>query len=132
MTDFPDGNTAALRQHESSEARAEAIYEAYAERVIEDLVDDVRRGEVLWPPLGPPWSAYDFLTSMLEDGDIDAGDIAALLLRSTGDKTRESVKAILLNELERRIREWCKDTTRGQDLVMERCREWDRDARGES
>ena len=129
MTDHPDGNTAALRQHESSEARAEEIYEAYAERVIEGVVDDVMVGVGIRLSREYRLTAYDFIAEMLGDDFICPGDIVQLLLYPS---LRKSTTDRLTTELATRVVAWCKDTTRGQDLVMERCREWDREEMGES
>ena len=126
-----DGNSAALRAHEASEARAEEMYEAYAERVIEGVVDDVMSGKGIRNSNTILFSARDFLSEMLDDGDIDIDDIVTLVVFSPS-YTSDNVRTRLLDELTRRVKFWCKDTTRGQELVMERCREWDRDARGES
>lgn len=119
-----------LRQHESTEARAEAIYDAYASRVIEELVDDVicMRGIKY---AGSTYTAVDFINNGLGTGShgveyFVASDEVAVLLGPNND-ARQAVEKRLNAELAQRVRIWLEDSVIGQDIVMERCREWNED-----
>jgi hypothetical protein len=130
MEKMPDGATADLRRHEANEARADARWDAFGNDAIESVVDDVVCGK------GVRWgqrtiTAYDFIRDGLGAPDghegvecfLDANDAVALLRRD------EDVINRLNAKLSERVREWCRSSPKGQDIVSERVNALDEDAR---
>jgi hypothetical protein len=119
MSKMEDGNSAALRQHEAREARAESKYEAWGERARESIVDDLMDGRKVGRT-----TLYDIL-----DGHhdlLDTGDFAALAINWP------NVRDDTMARLEKRCRELCNDwleTAAGQDAVNELVNVMDEDAR---
>lgn len=122
-----------LRQHSASEARAEALYDAYAKGVIDYAVERIMAGETV-KIFGKPYAAQDFIRDGLgaDDGHegvecfMDCEDAANLVCGSMVrlEETRERLAA----RLERRIRNWLDWSRPAQEWVMEKCREAQEDA----
>ena len=131
-TRMPDGNTAALREYEASQARAERIYDAYADRVIDDIVDDIVSGRTL-KVFGVNYSIHDFINDGLGAAPgyegvecfLDTDDLVQLLLNKP--EVQQDVRVRLLKEIERRVREWCATSERAQEFIDQRCRDWNED-----
>lgn len=107
-----DGNTAAERQHSASQARAEARHDAYGERVITDIIDDLFMGKKV-----AGLTLHDFCD------DITSNEIGAVLI-CRGDDRADKL-ASLQTKVEGLIREWCDGA--GADEVAERERQWQED-----
>ena len=119
-----------LRQHEASKDRTEAIYNAYAERVIVDLIDDVLSGRGIKDGRAT-YTAVDFINDGLGGASqgveyFVASDEVAVLLGPNND-ARQAIEKRLTAELAQRVRIWLEDSATGQDIVMERCRERNED-----
>ena len=117
MNDMPDGNTAALRQHEASEDRAQARFDAYGERAIQSVVDDLFDGKKI---------AGFTLRDFCED---DASVELETVLRVWSQSHDAAIACLdaLTDKIEERIREWCGEDVTGE--VDERVRVLDEDAR---
>lgn len=120
MSEMPDGNTAALRQHEASEDRAQARFDAYGERAIQSVVDDLFDGKKI-----AGFALRDFCE------DEASAEIETLLLARSRSQDEATTRLdALTDEIEERIREWCGEDLTGE--VDERVRMLDDDARDEA
>ena len=126
MSEMPDGNTAALRQHEATQDRLESRHAAYGDKVVESIVDDVVSGRGV-KGTHKTLNAGDFI---LENGGaemwIDHDELAILLCGRSDQQT--NVRDRLRKRLEGVVRDWCNDGA-GAVEVSERERLWDEDAR---
>ena len=119
-----------LRHHEAANDRTEAIYDAYAERVIWGLIDDVLNGRGIKYGRAT-YTAVNFINDGLGGASqgveyFVASDEVAVLLGPDGE-ARQAVEKRLTAELAQRVRIWLEDSATGQDIVMERCRERNED-----
>lgn len=128
MIDMPDGNAAALRQHEAAEARAEERWERHSESAIKSVIEDVLEGRVLrnvnpFPPRDV--AARDFIEDVSEW--VGAEDLTMLITGHTGQI--ESLLVALHGRLEREVRDWCETSDAGRALVDHIIDAMDEDAR---
>jgi hypothetical protein len=124
---MPDGNSAALRAHESAESRAEATHDAYHDKVIESIVDDVIYGNGV--KVGYPRRAYtarDVIEDKGVDMWLDAEDLANLATASI--ETFLDIQLKLEKRLKDSVIEWCETQT-GAQVVADRVLEMEEDAR---
>ena len=105
------------RRHDREQADAEAIYERWAKRVIEDAAEDLSYGsevkvggERLYP--------FTFVQQILDEGELGAETIAAFL-------GGEDARADALDTLRKTVKEYAKNwlEDKGADCVMQECRE---------
>ena len=121
-----------LRQHEASQAKAEAIHDAYGEKVIEAFVDDIMSGRGIRDGRHT-YTAVDFINDGLGgepqgvENFIEPDDLAVLLLRPAGHEHWEAVRDRLQKALAQRVRNWLEESTTGTDLVDQRVRDWAED-----
>jgi hypothetical protein len=128
---MPDGNSAALRDHESAEARAEERWEAYGERAIQSVVDDVLEGRILRnvnPSPPKDQAPLDFIEDV---ADWLSADELAMLITGNLDKTHV-LRGRLSKRLAEAVRTWCEDTQAGRSLVNCVIDSMDEDARDRS
>lgn len=111
-----DANTAALNKKERADAANDAIVDAYQERAIEELVDDIMRGETR-----VSMSRIGFVDWMLDEGHFKPDDIAALIF-PTGDGAEE-VRQRLIKHIEDDVRASLTDSDDGQEAVSDLCHE---------
>lgn len=129
MSKMPDGNTAALRQFENAQAKANAIYECYGSRVEDDFVSAILAGETV-KVFGKPYAAVDFIDgnvdhSMSLEMFVDPDDVAALITNS-GERAL-NVRERLQKKLEAAVRCWLENSPKATDWVDQRCRDWNED-----
>jgi len=117
---MPDGNTAALRQHEASEARAELAADLYGERARERILDDLMTG-------GTVGRRKVALRDIIDGYDLlDYEDTANLAAGNA------EARNYILSRLEKRCKELCEgwlETAPGQAEVDELISALDEDAR---
>lgn len=115
---MPDGNSAALRQHEAEQDRLDLRHSTYGFRVVQDIVDDLFDGQKV-----ARLTLHDFTD------DITAEEIGSLLLAGNRDQQIDRLDA-LKDRTERRIRDWCDGD--GADEVAEREQAAKKDARADA
>jgi hypothetical protein len=123
---MPDGHTAALRAHSAAEARAESLHDAYYQKAVDSIVDDVMYGngvKVGYPPR--PYSARDVIEDKGVDMWLDSEDLANLATAPLDSLLDIQLK--MEKQLEKAVREWC-DTETGRQVVADRIQEMDEDA----
>jgi hypothetical protein len=128
MNHMPDGNSAALRAHESAEARAEERWEAYGERAIQSVVDDVLGGQILRnvnPSPPKDQAPLDFIEDV---ADWVSADELAMLITGNTDTT-DVLRQRLSKRLTEAVRTWCEETEAGRSLVNQIINDMDDDAR---
>jgi hypothetical protein len=124
---MPDGHTAALRAHSAAEARAESLHDAYYQKAVDSIVDDVMYGngvKVGYPPR--PYSARDVIEDKGVDMWLDSEDLANLATAPLDSLLDIQLK--MEKQLEKAVREWCETET-GRQVVADRIQEMDEDAR---
>jgi hypothetical protein len=122
-----DGNSAALRQYEASQARAESLSDAYHAKAVDSIVDDVIYGngvKVGYPPR--PYSARDVIEDKGVDMWLDSEDLANLATAPLDSLLDIQLK--MEKQLEKAVREWCETET-GRQVVADRIQEMAEDAR---
>ena len=112
-----DANTAALNKKERSDASNDAIVDAYQERAITELVDDVMRGDKV-----AGWHRIDFVDLMLDSGKIRADDITTMLFHNNTRGMLE-VRERLITHIEQDAHAWLTDSAAGQQAVSDLCHE---------
>ena len=113
-----DANTAALNKKERSDASNDAIVDAYQERAITELVDDVMRGEKV-----AGWSRIEFVEVLLDLGEIATDDMSTLIFGNVSDAFAEDARDRLIKQIEQDVRAWLSDTVAGQGAVSDLCHE---------
>jgi hypothetical protein len=123
---MPDGHTAALRAHSAAEARAESLHDAYYQKAVDSIVDDVMYGngvKVGYPPR--PYSARDVIEDKGVDMWLDSEDLANLATAPLDSLLDIQLK--MEKQLEKAVRKWCETET-GRQVVADRIQEMDEDA----
>jgi hypothetical protein len=121
-----DGHTAALRAHSAAEARAESLHDAYYDKAVDAIVEDVIYGngvKVGYPPR--PYSARDVIEDKGVDMWLDSEDLANLATAPLDSLLDIQLK--MEKQLEKAVREWC-DTETGRQVVADRIQEMAEDA----
>ena len=113
-----DANTAALNKKERSDASNDAIVDAYQERAIEELTDDIMRGEKV-----AGWSRIEFVEVLLDLGEIATDDMSTLIFGNVSDAFAEDARDRLIKQIEQDVRAWLSDTVAGQGAVSDLCHE---------
>jgi hypothetical protein len=118
---MPDGHTAALRAHSAAEARAESLHDAYYDKAVDAIVEDVIYGngvKVGYPPR--PYSARDVIEDKGVDMWLDSEDLANLATAPLDSLLDIQLK--MEKQLEKAVREWCETET-GRQVVADRIQE---------
>jgi len=131
MNPMPDGNSAALRAHEAAEARAEERWEAYGERAVQSVVDDVLGGQILRNVSSSPPKDRAPLDFIEDVADWVSADELAMLITGNTDTT-DVLRQRLSKRLSEAVRAWCEDTVAGRSLVNCIIDDMDEDARDRS
>jgi hypothetical protein len=123
---MPDGNSAALRAYEATQAHAESLHDAYYDKAVDAIVEDVIYGngvKVGYPPR--PYSARDVIEDKGVDMWLDSEDLANLATAPLDSLLDIQLK--MEKQLEKAVREWCETET-GRQVVADRIQEMDEDA----
>ena len=111
-----DANTAALNKKERADAANDAIVDAYQERAIEELTDNIMQGGTV---LG--WTRVDFVDGLLNRGLVRPDDLTTLIFGSSD--YIENVRDRVRKHIEDDVRLWLTDSVPGQYAVSDHCHE---------
>lgn len=114
---MPCSVSADLRQYEAAQERAESLHDAYADEVIQDIVDDLMGGRKV-----NKWTIHDFKEEM-DDDDF------ALLMTAQGPESIHKLREIQ-GRVEERIRRFIEEHC--PELIAERVADRDEDARADA
>lgn len=122
MSDImPDGNTAALRQHEAAQDRTDALYLAHEARAIEDLSEELlaTHGNDIMRARG---------LCVLDDHRDDILNDAQMVMLVFGTLDQQAVvREQAAERMNMIIRDWLTEHPEGMSLVRERMEQMERD-----
>ena len=118
MTSNLDANTAALSKHERENASNDAIVDAYQALAIDELTDDIMRGQSC-----AGMTRIDFVDALLDEGRIRADDLTLVLFESLLDYPAEEARLRIEKHVETDVRTWFIDSVAGQGAVSDLCHE---------